>query len=75
MNIDRIRGIIVPILTVIDENEKIDEAGLRAQVEYCIQGGLQGILAFGSNGEFYQIEEEEMYRGFRIRPASWTRPE
>jgi len=66
MNIDYIKGVIVPIITVIDEEEKIDEAGMRKQVEYCIQGGLQGILAFGSNGEFYQIEEDEMQRGFRI---------
>lgn len=39
---------------------------MRAQVDYVINGGLHGILAFGSNGEFYQIEEEEMERGFKI---------
>lgn len=66
MNTEYIKGVIVPIITVIDAEEKIDEEGMRAQVEYCIKGGLHGILAFGSNGEFYQIEEEEMYRGFRI---------
>ncbi len=66
MKMDHIKGVIVPIITVIDEEEKIDEAAMRAQVDYCIEGGLQGILAFGSNGEFYQVEEEEMYRGFRI---------
>lgn len=66
MNMDHIKGVIVPIITVIDEEERIDETAMRAQVDYCIEGGLQGILAFGSNGEFYQVEEEEMYRGFRI---------
>jgi len=66
MKTDYIKGVIVPIITVIDEDEKIDEEGMRAQVEYCIKGGLQGILAFGSNGEFYQIEEDEMFRGFEI---------
>ncbi len=66
MNTDYIKGVIVPIITVIDKDEKIDEAGQRAQVEFCIKGGLQGILAFGSNGEFYQIEEDEMQRGFKI---------
>ena len=67
MNTDFIKGVIVPIITVIDEDEKIDEAAMRAQVDYVINGGLHGILAFGSNGEFYQIEEEEMERGFKIR--------
>jgi len=66
MKTDYIKGVIVPIVTVVDEDEKIDEAGMRAQVDYCINGGLQGILAFGSNGEFYQIEEDEMRRGFKI---------
>ncbi len=66
MNTDFIKGVVVPIITVIDENEKIDEAGMRKQVEYCIQGGLHGILAFGSNGEFYQVEEDEMERGLKI---------
>lgn len=66
MNTDFIKGVIVPIITVIDEEEKINEAAMRAQVDYVINGGLHGILAFGSNGEFYQIEEEEMERGFKI---------
>ena len=66
MNTEFMKGVVVPILTVIDENEKIDEAGMRDQVEYVIQGGVSGILAFGSNGEFYMVEEDEMERGLRI---------
>lgn len=66
MNTDFIKGVIVPILTVIDENEMIDEKKMRAQVDYVIEGGVLGILAFGSNGEFYMMEEDEMERGFRI---------
>lgn len=66
MNTDFIKGVVVPIITVIDKDEKIDEAGMRKQVDFVIDGGLQGILAFGSNGEFYQIEEDEMERGLKI---------
>lgn len=66
MNIDYIKGVIVPIITPCDEDEKIDEEALRRQVDFVIDGGLQGILAFGSNGEFYQIEEDEMERGLKI---------
>lgn len=66
MNTDFIKGVIVPIITCIDENERIDEVRMRAHVDYVINGGLDGILAFGSNGEFYQIEEDEMERGLRI---------
>ncbi len=66
MNTDFIRGVIVPILTPIDAEERIDEAKMREQVDYVIEGGVLGILAFGSNGEFYMIEEDEMQRGLRI---------
>ena len=66
MNTDFIKGVVVPILTVIDKDELIDEARMRAQVDYVIEGGVSGILAFGSNGEFYVVEEEEMKRGLQI---------
>lgn len=66
MNTDLIKGVVVPILTVIDEQERIDEAKMRAHVDYVINGGVSGILAFGSNGEFYVIEEDEMKRGLQI---------
>lgn len=66
MNTAFMKGVVVPIITVIDENERIDEAGMRAQVDYVIDGGVSGILAFGSNGEFYMVEEDEMERGLKI---------
>ena len=66
MNTDFIKGVVVPILTIVDENEKIDEAKQRAQVDYVIKGGVTGVLAFGSNGDFYMLEEDEMERGLKI---------
>lgn len=66
MNTDFIKGVVVPIITPIDENELIDEKALRDQVDYVIENGILGILAFGSNGEFYVIEEDEMERGLKI---------
>ncbi|MDR1702235.1 MAG: dihydrodipicolinate synthase family protein [Sporomusaceae bacterium] len=66
MNTDLIKGIIPPILTPIDANERIDEAKLRKQVNFVINGGVHGILAFGSNGEFYMIDDDEAERGLKI---------
>ena len=34
MNTDFIKGVIVPIITVIDEEEKINEAAMRAPSRY-----------------------------------------
>jgi len=66
MDTSFIKGVVVPIITPIDADERIDEARTRAQVDYVIDGGVSGILIFGSNGEFYMVEEPEMERGLKI---------
>lgn len=66
MNTDFIRGVVVPILTPIDGEERIDDSRFRRQIDYIIDGGLHGLLVFGSNGEFYQVEEPEMERGLKL---------
>lgn len=65
-DLDFIKGIIPPIVTPIDKDEKINEKALREQVDFVIDGGVSGILAFGSNGEFYMLEEDEMESTLKI---------
>ncbi len=66
METDFIKGVIVPILTPIDANEIIDEKVLRRMVNHVIAGGVHGILLYGSNGEFFAVEYEELERGIEI---------
>ncbi|MDR2180817.1 MAG: dihydrodipicolinate synthase family protein [Synergistaceae bacterium] len=66
MNTDFIRGIIPPIITPVDENENIDEAKLARQVNFIIEGGCHGILVFGSNSEFYMLDDLELEQGLKI---------
>lgn len=66
MDTSFIKGIMPPILTPITDDERIDEAKLRKQVNHIIEGGVHGILAFGSNGEFYMVEDDDMERGLKI---------
>ena len=66
MNTEFIKGVIVPILTPIDKDEVMDEGKMRKQVDFVIDGGVSGILAFGSNGEFYMAEEDEMIWALNI---------
>ncbi len=66
MNIEFIKGVVVPMITPIDGDELIDEEKIREQVDYVINGGVTGILLYGSNGEFYVIEEDEVERGLKI---------
>lgn len=61
-----IKGIIPPIVTPVTQEEAIDEKALRNQVDFMIDGGISGLLAFGSNGEFYMLSEQEMADGLKI---------
>ena len=63
---EKMKGIVVPVLTPIDKDEKIDEIKLRDQIDFVIKGGVSGVLAFGSNGEFYMVEEDEQIRALEI---------
>ncbi|MFD1319028.1 dihydrodipicolinate synthase family protein [Loigolactobacillus zhaoyuanensis] len=66
MDTTRIKGIIVPLITPVDAEENIDDAKLRKIVDHVIEGGVQGILAFGSNSEFYMFDDDELAHGFKI---------
>lgn len=64
--IEKVKGIIVPILTPIDKDENIDEQKLRFMVDHVIEGGVHGILAFGSNSEFYMFDNDEMIEATKV---------
>ena len=66
MDTSFIHGIIPPIITPLDKDENVDEAKMRKQVDFVINGGVHGILAFGSNSEFYVFEEDEKKRILEI---------
>lgn len=57
-----VKGVIPPILTPMDEEEKINEEQLRIQVNRLIGAGVHGIFALGTNGEGYILSETEKER-------------
>ncbi|HAK73931.1 MAG TPA: 4-hydroxy-tetrahydrodipicolinate synthase [Sporomusaceae bacterium] len=54
-----VRGVIPPLITPIDEKERLDTAALRNLIEHVIAGGVHGVFVLGSTGEFYGLEYEE----------------
>ena len=50
---------ITPAVTPMLEDGRIDETGACALYEFLIQGGVDGILVFGSIGEFFGFTLEE----------------
>jgi len=66
MDTSFIRGIIPPIVTPVDAQERVLEKSLRQIVDHIIAGGIHGILSLGSNGEFFGLEREEQERAAAI---------
>ena len=59
MTSDRIRGVMVPILTPFTPDEKVDFESLRRLVDYLIDNGVHGIWAAGTTGEFSALDDEQ----------------
>lgn len=59
-------GVIPPIITPVDENEKVDEKALRKLINHCIVNGIHGIFVTGSNGECLALTQAERDRAIKI---------
>ena len=59
-------GVIPPIITPIDQHEKVDEKGLRLLIDHCIEHGIHGIFVCGSNGECMSLTQEQRDRAIKI---------
>ena len=54
-----IKGIIPPIITPMNDDESINVAELRNQVNRQIEGGVHALFCFGTNGEGYILNGAE----------------
>ena len=54
-----LKGIVVPIVTPMNEDETINTEELCRQVDRQIEAGIHGIFPFGTNGEGYILNGEE----------------
>ncbi len=56
-----LRGVIPPVVTPFDQSEEVDEAALRAEVNYLIEeAGVHGIAIGGSTGEGHTLNSAEL---------------
>lgn len=49
-------GIIIPVVTPVDENGKLLEAEYKKLLQYFIDNGIKGVFPFGTSGEFYAFD-------------------
>src|SRR5947209_2390286 len=62
----KLKGIIVPVGTPLDSEERIDETGLRRLTRYLVDSGVHGLLANGTMGGFAHLEKSELVRALEI---------
>jgi 4-hydroxy-tetrahydrodipicolinate synthase len=60
------KGIITAILTPFKEDQTIDEAAARKQVNRLIDEGISGLFILGTNGEFFSLSMDEKVQFARI---------
>ena len=66
MDVDFIRGVVTPLITPVDAEERVFETGLRDQIEHVLRGGVHGVFVLGSTGEFYGFDFAEKRRATQI---------
>lgn len=58
----KLQGCFVAIVTPLDNNQQLDEAGLRKNVDFLIDNGVSGIVPCGTTGESATLSWEEHNR-------------
>ncbi|HWR06555.1 4-hydroxy-tetrahydrodipicolinate synthase [Sporomusa sp.] len=53
------KGILSPVVTILDENGKLDFAGNKIVINRLIEHGINGLLFLGSIGEFFALSKAE----------------
>lgn len=61
-----VKGVIPPLITPIDEHEKLDTTALRNLIEYVIKGGVHGVFVLGSTGEFYGLDFADKVKAVEV---------
>jgi 4-hydroxy-tetrahydrodipicolinate synthase len=55
------RGILPAMITPLTEEGEVNERALRKLIQHLLEGGVHGIFAIGTTGEFYGLSEEEYF--------------
>lgn len=58
----QLHGVLPPMVTPLDGDERLDEAGLERQIERLLAGGVHGLYVLGSTGEMPALRDAERQR-------------
>lgn len=61
-NGERVKGIVVAMITPFNDDESVNKEGLCTLVRFLIERGVHGLFPAGSQGEFYALTADERRR-------------
>ena len=56
---ERMKGIVIPLVTPFTDDDKIDEESLKRLVDHCIEGGMTSLYPGGTTGEMMYMSVAE----------------
>lgn len=59
LDIKRVKGVIVPLVTPLDPDENVDTPALARIVNHLIENGVDGVFALGTTGEFARLDDSQ----------------
>ncbi|MFQ5485322.1 MAG: dihydrodipicolinate synthase family protein, partial [Desulfobacterales bacterium] len=59
---EKLRGSFTVMVTPFSEDERLDETGLRKNIDWYIDEGIHGVICLGSTGEFANLSIAERKR-------------
>ncbi len=62
----RLQGIVPPIATPLDSEERVDEPALKRLVQGLLSARVNGVFVLGSTGEFAHLTDKEKRRALEI---------
>ena len=69
-----IQGVLPALITPFTKDNKIDEEGLRKNIEFLIEGGVSGVVPCGTTGESATLSIQEHERVIEITVEHSTVP-
>lgn len=58
IELDRIHGIVPPLITPLMTPEKVDERGMRRLIRHVVDAGVHGVFVLGTTGEFPSLSQD-----------------
>lgn len=62
----KLRGIIPPAVTLIDDGERVDESTFSAHLQMLMESGVHGLFILGSAGECVSLRDNEKRRAIKV---------